>query len=114
MRRKLDLICKNDHISNDQIVTEDNFLCPVCGEPAETYWAGVKSLVNGDDIPGGYEVRHGICWPDGTPRKFYSKSEIRQAAAMAGLTIHGETPKLPSEVADRKWKEAERKKRTFI
>lgn len=73
-----------------------------------------KTFVNGDEIPGGLEVKHGICWPDGTPRKFYSKSEIRKAAAEVGLTIGGETPKLPSHIADQKWREAEAKGRKFI
>jgi hypothetical protein len=49
--------------------------------------------VIGDDIPGGIEIRHGICHPDGSPRRFYSKSEIRETARKAGWTIDGETPK---------------------
>ena len=58
--------------------------------------------VAGDDIPGGLEVKHGICWPDGTPRRFYSKSEIRKTAADAGLTIGGETPKPSQKVVDQR------------
>lgn len=114
MIRKLDLICKNDHISNDQIVTEDKLLCPVCGEEADSYWANSNIMVVGDDIPGGIWIKHGICNPDGTPKKYYSKSEIREAAAEKGLTISGETPKLPSKVYDQKAKEAEKLGRRFI
>ena len=114
MKRRLDFICKNEHISLDQVVTEDNFLCPVCQEPTETYWSGVKVNVIGDDIPGGIEIKHAICWPDGTPKKYYSKSEIKKAAADAGYTMADETPKMPSHVADRKWKEAEAKGRNWI
>src|SRR5205823_5816136 len=46
-----------------------------------------------DEIPGGYSVAHAICNPDGTPRRFYSKSEIKRAAHEAGWTISGDTPK---------------------
>jgi hypothetical protein len=52
--------------------------------------------VIGDDIPGGYEVTNAICNADGTPRKFYSKSEIRRTARENGWTIMGETPKPPN------------------
>lgn len=38
-----------------------------------------------DDIPGGYEVRHGLCNPDGTPRKYYSKSEMAKEAKRRNL-----------------------------
>lgn len=112
--RRLDFICKNNHIQLDVMLGEEgNPSCPTCGEPTDTFWSG-SFMVNGDDIPGGMEIKHGICWPDGTPRKFYSKSEIRKAASDAGWTIDGETPKLPSHVEDRKWREAEKRKRNFI
>ncbi|MBI3983949.1 hypothetical protein HY346_01490 [Candidatus Microgenomates bacterium] len=45
-----------------------------------------------DGIPGGIWVRHGLVGPGGTPRKFYSKTEIKQAANEAGYTISGDTP----------------------
>jgi hypothetical protein len=47
----------------------------------------------GDDIPGGLEIKHGLCNPDGTPRKFYSKTEIKRAANEAGVTWADDTPK---------------------
>ena len=59
------------------------------GDPA----LGESASVIGDDIPGGLLVRHAICNPDGTPRRYYSKSAIREAAREAGWTIDGETPK---------------------
>ena len=57
---------------------------------------GPKStvMIATDDIPGGLLVEHAICHEDGTPRRFFSKSEIRQAANEAGWTIAGETPKI--------------------
>jgi hypothetical protein len=38
-----------------------------------------------DEIPGGLEVRHGICNEDGTPRRYYSKSEMAREAKARGL-----------------------------
>lgn len=49
--------------------------------------------VIGDDIPGGVWIRHGICNPDGTPKKYYSKSEIKKAAFENNLTHGFDTPK---------------------
>lgn len=39
-----------------------------------------------DSIPGGEIHEHGICHADGTPRKFYSKSEINSALKEKGLS----------------------------
>lgn len=64
-------------------------------------------MVNSDDIPGGLLVRHGVCWPDGSPRKYYSKSEIRKAATEAGLTIGGETPNLSPKLKEKLHREQE-------
>lgn len=44
-----------------------------------------NSGVIGDDIPGGILIRHGICNEDGTPRRYYSKSEIIKEATKRGL-----------------------------
>lgn len=38
-----------------------------------------------DEIPGGIYIRHGLCNPDGSPRKYYSKSEIAAEAQRRGL-----------------------------
>lgn len=46
-----------------------------------------SAAVIADDIPGGVEIAHGLCNADGTPRRFYSKSAIRMAAAEKGV-IH--------------------------
>lgn len=63
--------------------------CPRGG----SYLMGQSAAVIQDSIEGGLEIKHGLCNPDDTPRKFYSKSEIRRAAFEAGWTISGETPK---------------------
>src|SRR5687768_1674383 len=66
-------------------------ICDLCGGDIRIgdypFCKGVASahmpanpLVIGDDIPGGVEIKHGICWPDGTPRKYYTKSEMARVA----------------------------------
>lgn len=55
--------------------------------------SGQSAGVITDEIPGGIEIRHGICNPDGTPKRYYSKTEIKRAANERGYTIAGDTPK---------------------
>lgn len=81
---------------------------PFCkGSPDDH--SNVRFSVIGDDIPGGLDVKHGICWPDGTPRRFYSKSEIRKAAADAGWTIGGETPKPNQRIVEQRARDKEKR-----
>lgn len=49
--------------------------------------------VHGDDIPGGMLIPHAICNPDGTPKRYYSKSEINKELRRKGWVRLGETPK---------------------
>lgn len=58
--------------------------CEKCQEPM-TRWHRATA-VRGDDIPGGIDIPHGICWPDGTPRRYYSHSEIAKEAKRLGWT----------------------------
>lgn len=44
-----------------------------------------NSNVIPDDIPGGIEIRNGLCNPDGSPRRYYSKTEINAEAKKRGL-----------------------------
>lgn len=44
-----------------------------------------RGNVIGDEIPGGTLIYNGLCNSDGSPRRFYSKSEIRRAAEQKGL-----------------------------
>lgn len=62
--------------------------CNACGAPTERVWMQHASAVIGDDIPGGVLIEHGICNPDGTPRKYYSKSEMRREAVRRGYENH--------------------------
>jgi hypothetical protein len=57
-------------------------LCPL--EPRRA------PVVRPDLIPGGMMIAHGICNPDGTPRRYDSHSEMRRAAAERGLVSWSE------------------------
>ena len=60
--------------------------CPLCGGDTERFWKqGSHPAVIPDEIPGGIEIRHGICNEDGTPRRYYSHSEMKREAKRRGL-----------------------------
>lgn len=70
--------------------------CPQCGERVTAVEEVAPTQAHGiipDGIPGGLEVRHGLCNEDGSPRRYDSKTDIRREAARRGLVISGETPK---------------------
>ena len=48
-------------------------------------WVSKPPAVIGDDIPGGVEIKHGLCNRDGTPHRYYSKSEMAKEAKKRGL-----------------------------
>lgn len=74
--------------------------CPTCGEPTETLWDATPGVI-GDDIPGGVWIKHGVCNEDGSPRKYYSKSEIAKEAKRRGLTQIVEHVPDPKSGSDR-------------
>jgi hypothetical protein len=70
------------------------FVCEKCQRPAVIDTPGGRAAaVIPDEIPGGVLVPHAICHPDGTPKRYYSRSEIDRAARAAGWVRDGETPK---------------------
>ncbi len=75
--------------------------CERCHEPADHGEHGVwkcpllarrrlAPAVWQDSIEGGIEIAHGLCNDDGTPRRYYSKSEMREAARVKGLIPYHE------------------------
>jgi hypothetical protein len=74
-------------------------------------------VVRPDSIPGGVLIAHGLCNPDGTPRRYDSHSEIRAAAEAKGLMswseIHSEDSLKDARVKDdwQRSSEAKRAKR---
>lgn len=57
--------------------------CEECGGVVEQVFKA--AAVIGDDIPGGIWIRHGLCNEDGSPKKYYCKSDIAKEAAKRGL-----------------------------
>jgi len=94
MRRMIDLRCSQCGEERlDQYVDVDTLDAHECGGKFERVTlampiAGRVAAVHGDDIPGGLEIRHGLCNPDGTPRKYYSRTEINNEAKRRGLVNH--------------------------
>jgi len=88
------------HMENKPIACEKCGIELVVGQwPFCPHPMGANSVIS-DSIPGGIEIRHGICWPDGTPRKYYSHSEMDKEAKRLGLVNavrHTSNPKSGSD-----------------
>lgn len=81
--------CGRVRLDTLEPIGEPEYLCGVgCPGLMRRVWLpGQKA--NGvipDDIPGGVEIKHGLCNPDGTPRRYDSKSEMTAEAKRRGLT----------------------------
>lgn len=114
--KKRNYKCENDHKLTEIRWGRDPLpVCSECNLEMVEFWpeSGQSAMINTDDIPGGLEIRHGICNPDGSPRKYYSKSEIRKAANESGWTISGETPKPVQRIVEQRHREAESKGRNW-
>lgn len=56
-----------------------------CGGRMQRVWLPTnRDNVIGDEIPGGLLIHNALCHKDGTPRRFYSQTEIKKAAKEAG------------------------------
>lgn len=87
-----DLTCPNSHDQLDVLLKlGERPPCPTCGEPTETLWRKSSNIFP-DDIPGGIWMKHGVCNDDGTPKKYYTKSDIKKAAEKKGLVNHTDLP----------------------
>ena len=74
--------------------------CPTCSMPVHTEEAspmGAAPGVIGDEL-NNYAAKHGVCHPDGTPRVFHSKTDLKRALNEKGLVIYGDTPGKPYKV----------------
>lgn len=94
MRRFIDIACKSCKVQELDQYLDWNDPYPQCkacgGETERLLLPRSTGTVIGDDIPGGLEIRNGLCNADGTPRKYYSHSEIRREAQKRGLVNHVE------------------------
>ena len=76
--------------------------CECGGQLERVYLPTTRGQVIGDDIPGGVEIKHALCNADGSPRKYYSKSEIKREADKRGYTNY--VVHQPSKGSDKsKW-----------
>lgn len=86
--------CENCGTEPLSIVAHGSALwCWPCHNATKGEAFGQSSMIATDDIPGGMLVHHGICNEDGSPKRYYSKSEIKKAAFEKNLFIVGDTPK---------------------
>lgn len=81
----IDSKCSTEIIDCFEPITPPDVTCPKCGKPTERAWIGKPAAVVQDSIEGGIWIRHGLCNEDGSPRKYYSKSEIAAEAKRRGL-----------------------------
>lgn len=97
----IDPNCNTELIDCYEPVEAPDVACTKCGKPTERAWIGKPAAVIGDDIPGGIWIRHGLCNEDGTPRKYYSKSEIAKEAERRGLVNRVEHTTDPKSGSDK-------------
>jgi hypothetical protein len=86
----VDSNCNTEIIDCLEPIEAPDVKCPKCNKLTERAWIGKPASIIGDEIAGGMWVRHGICNEDGTPRKYYSKSEMAQEAKRRGLVNYVE------------------------
>lgn len=78
----------------------DNIICDKCGHELEIaefpfcpHEKGANVTAISDSIEGGLMIEHGLCWPNGEPRRWDSKQAIAKEAKAKGLHwgafIHG-------------------------
>lgn len=82
-----DRVCPDGHTMIDcwEKIDTTDVPCNECHKMTERTWLSKPANVIGDDIPGGIWIRHGLCNEDGSPRKYYSKSEIATEAKKRDL-----------------------------
>lgn len=105
------------HITIDVLLrvkdTDGNYVMPYCRERTvdpeklcgtlveRTLVGGYAAHVHPDDIPGGVWIRHGICNLDGSPRQYFTKSEMARVAKERGLHNHVEHVVSPRSGSDK-------------
>lgn len=74
--------------------------CDECGAATQNLWTGNRCVVP-DDIPGGVEIKNGLCNEDGSPRRYYSHSDINKEAKRRGLVNYVEHVSDPKSGGDK-------------
>jgi hypothetical protein len=91
--RMVDVICPSCELVREDALLRDkndagDYIYPACAKCGATtirVYTGHASHVHGDDIPGGILIYNGICNKDGSPKRYYSKSEMARVAKQKGL-----------------------------
>jgi hypothetical protein len=93
---------------NGLVIHDKELWCWPChNEVKYAHIKGTSAYVIQDSIEGGVEIKHGICNPDGTPKKYYSKKEIRDAAYEAGYFQGNDTPRSNPKIVEQRAREKE-------
>lgn len=79
---------------------------PFCPHPAAS-----TAMIAGDECD--VVIRHGACWPDGTPRRYRSKAEIKRVAFEAGWTQGYDTPKLNQRLVEKEQQVSEKRRKEW-
>ena len=87
--------CKND--VNAVVIHCSALWCWACHDATKDKLNPAPYVI-GDECD--VYIKHGICNSDGTPKRYRSKSEIRQAAFDTGYSQGGDTPKVNQRFVD--------------
>lgn len=82
-------------------------LCHSCYDEAKG-GSSKAPFVHGDECD--VIIKHGVCNPDGTPKRYRSKSAIREAAYQAGYFQGDDTPRTNHRLQEQRAREAEAKR----
>lgn len=87
MVRRTDAVCPNEECGQQllDIDVAEYPKCHVCD--TQMVWLPRKGAgaVNQDTIEGGVMIAHGICNPDGTPKRYDSRADIARACKVKGI-----------------------------
>lgn len=87
------MVCENCKLDVMSIVIHDKALwCWSCHNGTKLGIGGAAPAVHGDECD--VWINHGICNDDGSPKRYRSKAEIKQAAYEKGLFQGYDTPKV--------------------
>jgi hypothetical protein len=94
--------CHRCEVSSKQLAWDFDLpiTCSTCGSATclnyDEKYADAPGVI-GDEL-NNYAARHGVCNPDGSPRVFHSKTDLKRALNEKGLKISGDTPGVPYKV----------------
>lgn len=81
-----DFVCAACSRGREALVRDGGAVPECCGRPMVRVYRHAAATVQQDSIEGGVEIRHGLVHPDGSPRTFYSKTEMKAAQQATGWT----------------------------